>query len=79
MTDKQEYVTKGITSSFSLFFRNLKPNNGVSLSVYSSNLHGRSHDKVMLETTPSKVAELQIGNTRKPFLLNPLLILKNPL
>ena len=45
-----------------LFFRRgLKANRGVNLNIYSSNSHGRSLDMIHLETTPSKVAELQIG------------------
>ena len=35
---------------------------GLNLNIYSSNSRGRSAGQVTLETTPSKVAELQIGN-----------------
>lgn len=41
--------------------RNLKPNHGINLNIYSSNSHGRSEEEVTLETSPSKVAELQSG------------------
>jgi hypothetical protein len=38
----------------------------VNLKIFSSNAHGRSVGHVQLETTPSKVAELQIGQTVLP-------------
>ena len=46
------------------FFRGLGSNygRGLNLNIYSSNSRGRSAGQVTLETTPSKVAELQIGN-----------------
>ena len=37
------------------------PGSGISLSVWSSNARGRSRGTVTLEASPSKVAELQIG------------------
>ncbi|TRY71980.1 hypothetical protein TCAL_09961, partial [Tigriopus californicus] len=40
--------------------KGLRPNRGVNLSIYASNSHGRSLGLIHLETTPSKVAELQI-------------------
>lgn len=40
--------------------KGLRPNRGVNLSIYASNSHGRSLGVIHLETTPSKVAELQI-------------------
>ena len=42
-----------------------KTSKGVSLSIYSSNSHGRSISQVHLETVPSKVAELQVGKNNQ--------------
>ena len=42
-------------------FSEFKTSKGVTLSIYSSNSHGRSISQVHLETAPSKVAELQVG------------------
>ena len=48
--------------TFSLFFRKTaKINKGVKIRIYSSNSFGRSEETVMLETSLSKVAELQSG------------------
>ncbi len=46
------------------FLSSFKTSRGVNLKIYSSNAHGRSIGHVQLETTPSKVAELQIGKFR---------------
>ena len=40
---------------------NSKHSRGLNLNLYASNSRGRSPEQVTLETTPSKVAELQIG------------------
>ena len=46
---------------FYINFSEFKTSKGVTLSIYSSNSHGRSISQVHLETAPSKVAELQVG------------------
>ena len=43
------------------YFSEVKANNGLNVKIYSSNNFGKSHGNVLLETTPSKVAELQSG------------------
>ena len=47
-----------------MHFSEFTTSKGVSLSIYSSNSHGRSISQVHLETAPSKVAELQVGKTQ---------------
>ena len=42
-------------------FSEVKANNGLNVKIYSSNNFGKSQGHVLLETTPSKVAELQSG------------------
>ena len=49
------FVFRGLGSNYGL-------GRGLNLNIYSSNSRGRSAGQVTLETTPSKVAELQIGN-----------------
>ena len=41
--------------------RGITSSNGLNLKIYSSNSFGNSLKFVILETTPSKVAELQSG------------------
>ena len=45
----------------SFISRDLKTKSGMNLNIYSSNSFGRSKNSVRLETSPSKVAELQSG------------------
>ena len=47
--------------SFSGLGSNYGLGRGLNLNIYSSNSRGRSAGQLTLETTPSKVAELQIG------------------
>ena len=50
---------------FPILCSEFKTSKGVSLSIYSSNSHGRSISQVHLETVPSKVAELQVGKNNQ--------------
>ena len=46
---------------FIIFRKAAKISKGVKIRIYSSNSFGRSEETVMLETSLSKVAELQSG------------------
>ncbi len=51
----------------------------MNLLIWSSNSQGRSDETVSLETSPSKVAELQIGEyRRRSFYLDPSPFLETP-
>ena len=67
-------------SMFPILCSEFKTSKGVSLSIYSSNSHGRSISQVHLETVPSKVAELQVGKNNQCtlwFILQPEICYKD--
>ena len=64
-------------SMFPILCSEFKTSKGVSLSIYSSNSHGRSISQVHLETVPSKVAELQVGKNNQRTLWFMYVVLKS--
>jgi len=71
------HLLQNLSNSASPIFTvsEFKTSKGVSLSIYSSNSHGRSISQVHLETVPSKVAELQVETSSHSSSGNPHLLI----